>query len=386
MSNPSVTDPLFTPLTLGAIALDHRVVMAPLTRMRARQPGGVPHALNALYYEQRASTGGLIVTEATDISEQAHGYPGVPGIYSAAQVAGWRLVTDAVHARGGRIVLQIWHTGRVSHPTMQPGGATPVAPSAVVPEGQQHMDANGAPAALVVPRALAIDEIAGIVADFAAAVRNAREAGFDGVEIHGANGYLIDQFLQDSSNRRSDAYGGTVANRARFLLEVVDAAAAAWAPERIGVRLSPWGRHNGMGDSDPATLYAHVGAELARRGLAYLHVVEPRADQTSDVNAIDPDAPDAGALLKRAFGGPVISAGGYVGETARAALREGRADAIAFGRLFIANPDLPRRLAEGLPMNRYDRTSFYGGTAKGYTDYPFAPAAAPAPATTGATA
>lgn len=369
-SGNDTRDPLFTPLRLGALELGHRVVMAPLTRMRSRQPGDVPHAMNVEYYRQRASAGGLIITEATNISEQARGYPGVPGIHSREQIAGWRQVTDAVHAKGGRIVLQIWHTGRISHPTLQPGGAVPVAPSSVLPPGWRHMDASGAKADLVLPAALSTEGITAIVGDFAQAVHNAREAGFDGVELHGANGYLIDQFLQDSSNRRTDLYGGSVANRARFLLAVVDAAVAAWSADRVGVRLSPWGSYNGMADSDPAALHTHVGAVLATRRLAYLHVVEPRADQTSDVNAIKADAPDAGALLKRAFGGPVISAGGYVGDTARAALREGRADAIAFGRLFIANPDLPRRLETGATMNRYDRSSFYGGDERGYTDYP----------------
>lgn len=369
-------DPLLSPVTLGALDLANRIVMAPLTRMRSRQPGDVPQAINVEYYDQRASRGGLIITEATDISEQARGYPGVPGVYSADQIAGWRQITEAVHAKGGLIVLQIWHTGRISHPTMQPGEALPVAPSAVVPAGLRHIDANGGDVDLVVPRALRLEEIGPIVATFAQAVRNAREAGFDGVEIHAANGYLIDQFLQDSSNLRMDEYGGSIANRSRFLLEVADAAANAWSADRIGVRLSPWGSFNGMSDSNPASLYGYVGAELARRGLAYLHVVEPRADQQSDVNAIDASAADAGMLLKQAFAGPVISAGGYVGDTARAALLEHRADAIAFGRLFIANPDLPRRLAEGAPMNRYDRTTFYGGGVHGYTDYPFLSTAA----------
>ncbi|MBB2200617.1 alkene reductase [Gluconacetobacter tumulisoli] len=371
MNDHPDSDPLFAPVRLGALSLAHRVVMAPLTRMRSGQPGDVPQAINELYYRQRASRGGLIITEATDISAQARGYPGVPGIYSDDQIDGWRHITDAVHGRGGLIVLQIWHTGRISHPSMQPAGATPVAPSAILPPGLRHLDVHGGDAALVLPRALESEEIPAIVATFARAVRNARDAGFDGVEIHAANGYLIDQFLQDSSNLRTDRHGGSIANRARFLLDVVDAAVDAWSADRIGVRLSPWGRYNGMADRDPAGLHAHVGGELARRALAYLHVVEPRADQQSDVNAIDADAPDAGALLKRAFGGRVISAGGYVGDTARHALAASRADAIAFGRLFIANPDLPRRLRNGNPMNRYDRASFYGGDARGYTDYPF---------------
>ncbi len=363
-------DPLFQPLNLGALSLEHRVVMAPLTRLRAARPGDTPRPWHAEYYGQRASSGGLVITEATDISEQARGYPGAPGIYSPEQITGWRRVTAAVHAKGGRIVSQIWHTGRVSHSSMQPGGATPVSSSARPVTGAEHLDVNFAPVPFETPRALELEEIAALVETFAQATRNAREAGFDGVEIHSANGYLIDQFLQDNVNVRADQYGGSAANRARFLLEVVDAAAAAWSADRVGVRLSPWGTFNDMGDSNPGALYDHVGQALGARGLAYLHVVEPRADQSSDVNAIDPNAPDAAARVKAAFGGHVISAGGYVGETARAAIAEGRADAIAFGRLFIANPDLAERLRRGASLNQYDRSTFYGGDAKGYTDYP----------------
>ncbi len=363
------TDPLFTPVALGAFSLRHRVVMAPLTRLRSRQPGDVPHGLNADYYGQRASAGGLVITEATDICEEARGYPGAPGIYSQEQIEGWRAVAGAIHAKGGIAVMQIWHTGRVSHSSMQPGGKRPVAPSAVAAPGQ-HMTRTFEPTPFETPRALDIAEIPGITATFVQAALNARAAGFDGVEIHSANGYLLDQFLQDGSNTRTDAYGGSIPNRALFLIETVDAVAAALGADRVGVRLSPWGAFNGMKDSDPGALYDHVAGELGARGLAYLHVVEPRADQTSDVNAINPDAPDAAARVKRAFGGKVISAGGYVGETARVALQEHRADAIAFGRLFIANPDLPERLRTGAPLNRYDRPTFYGGGAKGYTDYP----------------
>ncbi len=362
-------DPLFNPLTLGDVTLAHRVVMAPLTRLRSRQPGDVPQPLNATYYGQRATQGGLIITEATDIVEQSRGYPGAPGIYSAEQIAGWRAVTDAVHAKGGLIFVQIWHCGRVSHSSMQPGGTLPVAPSAIAATGT-HMDRTGKPTPFEIPRALTLEEIPPIVEAFAQATRNAQAAGFDGVEIHSANGYLLDQFLQDGSNLRTDLYGGSIENRARLLLEVVDAVVEAWAPGRVGVRLSPWGAFNGMHDSDPAALYTHVAQALGTRGLAYLHVVEPRADQSSDVNAIKADAPDAGDLVKRAFGGTVISAGGYVADTARTAITEHRADAIAFGRLFIANPDLPERLRTGAALNRYDRSTFYGGTEKGYTDYP----------------
>ena len=363
------TDPLFTPLTLGALALDHRAVMAPLTRLRSRQPGDVPTPLNATYYSQRASQGGLIITEATDIGQAARGYPGAPGIYSAEQIAGWRLVTDAVHAKGGLIVCQIWHTGRISHSTMQPDGQASFAPSPIAAPGQ-HMTRQFTPTPFEVPRALTAAQIADIVADFAQATRNARAAGFDGVEVHAANGYLIDQFLQDGSNHRTDAYGGSVANRARFLLEVVDAVTGAWESGRVGIRLSPYGRFNGMQDSNGFAAWDHVVAELRGRKLSYLHLVEPRADQQSDVNAIDPNAPDASGHLKPLFGGGVISAGGYTGDTARAAIANGRTDAVAFGRLFIANPDLPARLAQGAALNRYDRSTFYGGGAKGYTDYP----------------
>lgn len=359
---------LFEPLRLGSIELSHRVVMAPLTRLRSRQPGDVPHALNAEYYGQRASQGGLIITEATDISPQARGYPGAPGIYSAEQIEGWRQVTDDVHAKGGIIFLQIWHTGRVSHSSMRPGVALPVAPSALA-AGGMHMDATGAPVPFETPRALEEDEIASIVDDFRQAALNAKAAGFDGVEVHGANGYLIDQFLRDGSNRRTDSYGGSIENRARFLLEVVDAVVSTWEPGRVGVRLSPWGNFNDMEDSDTPSLFRYAASELGVRNLAYLHVVEPRADQSSDINALDPNAPDAAQTLRGAFGGPLISAGGYVRESAEEAIAQGRADAIAFGRLFIANPDLPERFRRGAPLNRYHRPTFYGGGASGYTDY-----------------
>ncbi|GAC1343906.1 MAG: alkene reductase [Acetobacteraceae bacterium] len=364
-----MSDPLFQPLRLGAVQLAHRVVMAPLTRMRSRQPGDVPQPLNATYYGQRASQGGLIITEATDIDAQARGYPGAPGLYSPEQIDGWRLVTQAVHAKGGLIFAQIWHTGRISHSSMQPGGSVPVAPSAIPAPGQ-HVDATGRPVPFETPRPLTVAEIAAIVGQFRTAAQNARAAGFDGVEIHAANGYLIDQFSQDGTNTRTDQYGGPIANRARFLLEVVDAVAGAIGADRVGIRLSPWGSFNGMHDSDPGALFGHVATELAPRGLAYLHLVEPRADQSSDVNAIDPSKPDAAAQVGSRFGGPVIAAGGFTHETAAAAIASGTVGAVAFGRLFIANPDLPARLRSGAPLNRYDRSTFYGGDARGYTDYP----------------
>jgi N-ethylmaleimide reductase len=359
---------LFTPLRLGAIALKHRVIMAPLTRLRSHQPGDVPHALNTEYYGQRASDGGLIITEATDISADARGYPGAPGIYSPEQAAGWRAVVEAVHAKGGRIVLQLWHTGRISHSSLR-DGHIPAAPSAIAAPGM-HVDAGGNFVPFETPRALTIEEIQCIVDDFRQAALNASKAGFDGIELHGANGYLIDQFLRDGTNRRTDQYGGPIANRAAFLLQVVEAVAQVWKPSRIGARLSPWGSFNGMADSDNRALFSHVIAELSRRKLAYLHLIEPRTDWNRDDQVIDPSIPDAAASFRRLFDGPLIAASGFTQATAEQALADGRADAVAFGRLFIANPDLPERFRLGAALNPYDRATFYGGDARGYTDYP----------------
>jgi N-ethylmaleimide reductase len=360
-------DPLFTSLKLGALELKHRIVMAPMTRMRAAQPGNAPHALNAEYYGQRASEGGLLITEATDVSPQAQGYRATPGLYTAGQIAGWRAVTDAVHAKGGFIFSQIWHVGRISHSSLQPDGALPVGPSAVRPSGD-HADALGQTVAFETPRALEENELAGIVADFVAAARNAREAGFDGVEVHGANGYLLDQFLRNGSNKRTDRYGGSIENRARLLLEVVDGVIAALGAQRVGVRLSPWNKFNDMADSDGWALWDYVASELDKRDLAYLHVVEPRADFTTDLPP-DSNAPDAAAHFKSLFNGPLISTGGYAAETARAAVADARADAVAFGRPFISNPDLPERVRIGATMTPYDRATFYTGDHRGYTDY-----------------
>jgi N-ethylmaleimide reductase len=362
-------DVLFQPLQLGAVRLAHRIVMAPLTRLRAHRPGDVPHALNAEYYGQRASDGGLIISEATDISEYARGYPGAPGIYTPAQIDGWRLVTSAVHAKGGLIFLQIWHTGRASHSSHQPDGRVAGAPSAVAQAGL-HPDATGQMAPCETPRALTESEIAGIVGDFRQAAANARAAGCDGVEIHAANGYLLDQFLQDSTNRRTDQYGGPTARRSRMLLEVVDAVAGEIGAGRVGVRLSPWGTFNDMRDSDPVALFTHVAAALGQRGIAYLHVVEPRVRQESDTNELHADAPDAASQFKASFGGPLIAAGGFTPETAAATVTAGIADAIAFGRMFIANPDLAGRIRASAGFNRHDRPTFHGGGARGYTDYP----------------
>ncbi|WP_191058291.1 alkene reductase [Geminicoccus harenae] len=363
-------DPLFHPLTLGALKLKHRVVMAPLTRMRAQLPGNVPGALNAEYYAQRASEGGLQITEATDINPQAHGYHRVPGIFTAAQIEGWNGVTDAVHAKGGVIVNQIWHVGRVSHSSFQPGHGLPVAPSAIAAPGE-HVDAAGNNVLFETPRALSIDEMRAVQADFVQAALNARTAGFDGVEVHGANGYLLDQFLHSGSNRRADRYGGSMENRARFPLEVVRAVADAIGAERVGVRLSPWSNILGMFDDDGIRLWTYLISELGKLDLAYLHLIEPRADFTDDEKPLNMDAPDVAALFKDWFGGHVLSAGGFTPRSAREALRSGKADAIAFGRSFIANPDLPERLRRNAPLNQHVRATFYGGERQGYTDYPF---------------
>ena len=361
---------LFSPLRLGALELPNRVLMAPMTRNRAAA-GNVPTELNATYYAQRA-TAGLIITEATQVSPQGVGYPGTPGIHTDAQVAGWRLVTHAVHQAGGRIFLQLWHVGRISHPDLQPEGALPVAPSAIAPAGQA-MTLTG-PQPFVTPRALAADEIPGVVGQFAAGARCAGDAGFDGVEIHGANGYLIDQFLRSGSNTRTDRYGGSPANRARFLLEVAAAVCEAWGDsDRVGVRLSPISAFNDMRDDDPLATFSHAATALSELGLAYLHVVEAR--------------PVAGGLpyltpaLRRAFRGPLVINGGLDRDTAEAALRNGEGDAASFAIKFLANPDLPRRFAAGAPLNLPDRATMYGGGAKGYLDYPALDAAPVLPVT-----
>ena len=357
------------PIHFGAIPLSNRVVMAPLTRLR-NSPAGVPSPLAATYYRQRASAG-LIISEATCINASAVGYPNSPGIWSAEQVAAWRQVTDAVHADGGRMVLQLWHVGRISHPTLQPQGVLPVAPSAIAAAGTTFT-AQWSQETFPVPRALTTAELPALVADYVSAARNAHEAGFDGVEVHGANGYLLDQFLQDRTNQRDDAYGGSISGRSRLLLEVVDAVAGVWGADRVGVRLSPYGTFNDIGDSDPVGLFTQVIKHLDARGLAYLHLIEPRATGAGMGDGLA-EAPSTKALFKPLFRGPLLSAGGYQRADAASALAEGSADAVAFGRWFISNPDLPRRLAEDLPLNPYQRATFYGGDARGYTDYPALP-------------
>ena len=352
---------LFTPATVGHLALPHRFVMAPMTRNRAL-PSLAPGPQTALYYAQRASAG-LIITEATQVSDSAAGYVFTPGIYSPEQIAGWRAVTDAVHAAGGRIVLQVWHTGRISHPVMRPDGSTPVSASAIAAAGQ--VITYEGPKPLPVPRALEIHEIRAIVEDFAQAARNAMAAGFDGIEIHAANGYLVDQFLRDGSNTRTDAYGGAIANRARFLLEIVDATSAAIGSARVGVRLSPSSPFNSMSDSDPAALVRYVATELDARQVMYLHVLEmPLGDDSVAVRPLT-------AIAREIFTGVLIANAGYTPDAAEAVLARGDADLVAFGVPFLATPDFVERTRDGITANAPDRGSFYGGDTKGYVDYPF---------------
>jgi N-ethylmaleimide reductase len=346
---------LFSPLQVGELRLAHRVVLAPLTRMRSTQPGDVPNALNAAYYGQRASAGGLLISEATQISRQGKGYPAAPGIHSAEQVEGWKLVSEAVHAKGGFVFLQLWHVGRISHSSLHPETA---------------MTADFKQVPFETPRALELDELPGVVADYRRAAENARVAGFDGVEVHAANGYLLDQFLEDKTNHRTDAYGGSIENRARLLLEVVDAVSEVWGTGRVGVRLSPYGKFSDMGDSDPETHFSYVLRQLSTRGIAYAHLVEPRVGSAGSGDPIDDTQPRTSHIFRRAFDGVLISAGGYTAATAEETIANGYADAIAFGRLFIANPDLPERFRKGAELNTPDRRSFYGGAANGYTDYP----------------
>ncbi|WP_338828972.1 alkene reductase [Bradyrhizobium sp. 27S5] len=362
---------LFSPLKVGPYELKHRVVMAPLTRMRAARPSLAPRPLNAEYYAQRATPGGLLIAEASPVVATGFGNPGVPGIYSEAQIAGWREVVDAVHAKGGLIFLQLWHVGRVSHSSFQPDGALPVAPSAVaIPPEFRAMTADGKVVDYETPRALETGEVALMVEAYREGAKNALAAGFDGVEIHGANGYLIEQFLQSRSNLRTDQYGGSIENRVRFLMEVTQAVTEVWGANRVGVRLSPYGIANGSGEADPMPLYSHAIKALDKLGLAYLHFIEPRASGTGRADVNWQDVPSAMVLYRPMWSGVLISAGNFVGDSAERALAEGHADAIAFGRYFISNPDLPRRLQRGYPLTPYHRPTFYAGEEKGYTDYP----------------
>lgn len=365
--------PLFEAFSLGSLSLRNRLVMAPLTRSRARQPGNLPTALNACYYGQRAGAG-LIVSEATQVSQQGQGYAFTPGIHTPEQVAGWRLVTDTVHAAGGLIFMQLWHVGRISHPALQPDGQLPVAPSAIAPSGQAFIaNARGEPELVpfVTPRALETEELPGVVEQYVHGARNALAAGFDGVEIHSANGYLLDQFLNSTTNLRTDAYGGSVENRARLLAEVVEAVCGVWESQRVGVRLSPLGTFNDMGDADPEALFGHVAVRLSDFDLAYLHLVD--SSHVSGNTTRETPEPRAAALvqlIRQRYRGRLMLCGGYTLARAEAALNAGRADLIAFGRAFLANPDLPERFRLQAPLNEPDPATFYGGGAKGYVDYP----------------
>ena len=370
---------LFSPLKVGPYQLSHRVVMAPLTRMRAERDSFAPRPLNAEYYGQRATEGGLIIAEASPVLAAGRGNPATPGIYSDAQIAGWRKVVDAVHAKGGLTFLQLWHVGRVSHSSFH-GGALPVAPSAVpiTGPGMMAMTADGKVAPYETPRALETGEIADIIDAFRQGARNALAAGFDGVEIHGANGYLLEQFLQSRSNLRTDRYGGSIENRVRLLLEITQAVIEVWGSNRVGIRLTPYGIANGSGEADPMPLYSYVVKALDKLGLAYLHFIEPRSSGAGRAEVNHQNVPSAMVLFRPLWRGVLISAGGFTGDTAEAAIAEGHADAIAFGRIFISNPDLPRRLQRRFPITPYNRATFYGGDVAGYTDYPAYDEMAPA--------
>jgi N-ethylmaleimide reductase len=352
-----MTRPLFSPFTLGDLELNNRMIMAPMTRNRAGE-GNAPTDMNATYYQQRASAG-LIISEATQVSEEGIGYPGTPGIHSKAQVNGWKKVTDAVHAKGGKMFAQLWFCGRISHPSLL-GGNTPVAPSAIRPEGEA-MTMEGMQA-FVTPHALEQDEIATIITQYRHAAEQAKLAGFDGIEVHAANGYLIDQFLRDGSNQREDEYGGSVKNRMRFLHEVMDAVSQVWPTQRIGVRLTPENSFNSMSDSDPQNHFDYFISLLNQRELAYIHILQ--GDMMTKQKTLDY------VSFRDAFDGAVIVNNGYDLEHAEKALESNEADLVAFGVPFLANPDLVKRYQTGAALNEPDQSTFYGGDEKGYTDYP----------------
>ncbi len=354
-----MTADLFEPFQLGDLTLANRMVMAPMTRNRAGENGAVPPMM-VTYYRQRASAG-LIITESVPVSPEGVGYPATPGIHTEAQAASWRGVTDAVHAAGGHVFVQLQHCGRISHPSLLPDNATPVAPSALRPAGQAVTYTGMQD--FVTPRALETREIPGIVAQFKHGAEMAKRAGFDGVEIHGANGYIIDQFLRDDSNRRTDAYGGSVRNRMRLLNEILDAVCAVWPARRVGVRLSPENGFNSMADSDPQAHFGYFMEQLSPRGLAYVHVLE--GDMLTKASKLDY------GVLRARFSGAYIANNGYDLVRAQMAIRRGAADLIAIGIPFLANPDLVRRYRENLPLNAADPSTFYGGSEAGYTDYPF---------------
>ena len=367
----SMESSLFSPINVGGIDLKHRVVMAPLTRSRSEQPGDIPGKLMLEYYSQRASDGALLISEATSISIAGRGWFGAPGLYSDQQTAGWKMLVDAVHTKGASMFSQLWHVGRSSHESMT-NGAMPVAPS-VVPE--YWLDSTpriSTPHGWLKPsphRTLDIAEIPKLVEDYRRAAERAKAAGFDGVELHAANGYLLDEFLQDGSNKRTDAYGGSIENRSRFLLEVVEALVSVWGRNRVAVRIGPGGTWNSMSDSNPATLFDYLADQLNRFELAYLHIIEPRIKGNELV--VNEQGPVATERLRKIFKGKIIAAGGFEPETAEAIIGKGDADLVAFGRHFVANPDLPKRIRLRQPLSEYDRKTFYTFDFRGYTDYPF---------------
>ncbi|WP_112663995.1 alkene reductase [Microvirga flavescens] len=353
--------PLFQPYQLGDLTLPNRLVMAPLTRNRAKPGTDAPYELHAEYYAQRASAG-LLISEGSQISRQGQGYIHTPGIYSPAQVEGWRKVTEAVHKAGGRIFIQLWHVGRVSHVSLQENGAAPVAPSAIRANTKTFLESGFADVSE--PRALELDDIKQILRDYETAARNAKDAGFDGVEIHGANGYLLDQFMKDGSNKRTDAYGGSIDNRTRLTVEAVEAVLKVWDKSRVGIRLSP-AAVNDASDSDPQALFSHVVKKLDALGIGFIHLIEGATGGARDAVAVDY------ASLRKTFRGAYIANNGYDRQTAIDAVASGHADLVAFGRLYISNPDLAERLWLDAPLNEPNRATFYGGGAEGYTDYPF---------------
>ncbi|MHB1286543.1 MAG: alkene reductase [Leptospirales bacterium] len=352
---------LFTPLKIGRISLKNRIIMAPMTRNRAEK-GNVPAQISAAYYGQRSSAG-LIVTEATQVCPMGQGYISTPGIHSNDQVEGWRRITETVHQKGGVIFLQLWHVGRISHPDFH-GGKLPVAPSAIAPRGVSTYTPEGLKP-IPTPRALELSEIPGIVEEYRNGAQNALNAGFDGVEVHGANGYLLDQFLEDSTNQRSDQYGGSIENRARLMLEVMEAVVSVWGSERVGIRLSPGGTFNDMGDSHPQETFGYVVRQLAGMKLGYIHLIEPVVPEGEH------SVPDlSAAFFRPIYPGTIIAAGNYSFEKGTQVVQSGSADLIAFGRPFLANPDLVSRFRKKAPLNAPDPDTFYMGGPKGYTDYP----------------
>lgn len=358
---------MFTPVSLGSIKLKNRLVMAPLTRMRAGV-GDIPSPLAKTYYAQRASAG-LIITEATQISPLGKGYPATPGIYSAEQTVAWKEIVEAVHAKGGSIVAQLWHVGRISHSSLHPEQGVPEAPSAIPAAGQTY-GADWKLHDYETPKAMSSEDITRLLKEFESAAQNAKAAGFDGIEIHSANGYLLDQFLQDKTNQRTDEYGGSIENRLRLLGQVIEAVSRVFPSDKVGVRLSPYGTFNDMADSDPIALFTAAIKKLNGYNLAYVHMIEPRSTSAGGGDQVFEEAPITSEIFRSVYEGKFITAGGYDQVMGEKVLEEGLADAVAYGRLYIANPDLAERFQQGAALNPYNRATFYGGNEVGYTDYP----------------